>query len=322
MSPAPLTLPSNKATNQIKSTSQHLPIKVYSEYLFPLPPTNLPYSESHASRPRSPFPPPYSSLIPPTSPSPSNGPTNNIHHNFIKRSVHVVRRIQPSPDIQQISQCKPLPNKPSVDINKIQQGDNKTWKQSIFRLTPAPTGVSIGDIKDPCTTIHDVNVTYRHELPPRLATSPKQVSPDLVREERQEENEAKEKKDSNIEHREKPNKTRNKSDTSRNGSGSMEEVCENRRTLTSEETLWLHRNYRGEATFLKAWGLHITRSTDRERGLEIMRELMAAESPKGKIEWQIMGQAGKRHEEIGRMKITTPRDSEGLKAIEEEINIY
>ncbi|KAI1637547.1 hypothetical protein F4809DRAFT_315960 [Biscogniauxia mediterranea] len=47
--------------------------------------------------------------------------------------------------------------------------------------------------------------------------------------------------------------------------------------LTPRERLWLHRNYRGEATFLRAWGLHITSEEDREEGLAILRELMAAE---------------------------------------------
>ncbi|KAI1487237.1 hypothetical protein F5X96DRAFT_163899 [Biscogniauxia mediterranea] len=47
--------------------------------------------------------------------------------------------------------------------------------------------------------------------------------------------------------------------------------------LTPRERLWLHRNYRGEATFLRAWGLHITSEEEREEGLAILRELMAAE---------------------------------------------
>lgn len=48
--------------------------------------------------------------------------------------------------------------------------------------------------------------------------------------------------------------------------------------LTSKERFWLHRHYRGEATFLKAWGLEITSEEDREEGRRIMRELMQGEA--------------------------------------------
>ncbi|KAI1499737.1 hypothetical protein F5X99DRAFT_268921 [Biscogniauxia marginata] len=48
--------------------------------------------------------------------------------------------------------------------------------------------------------------------------------------------------------------------------------------LTPRERLWLHRNYRGEATFLRAWGLQISNEEEREEGLTILRELMASEA--------------------------------------------
>ncbi|KAI1121705.1 hypothetical protein F5Y10DRAFT_255724 [Nemania abortiva] len=47
--------------------------------------------------------------------------------------------------------------------------------------------------------------------------------------------------------------------------------------LTSKERLWLHRNYRGEAMFLRAWGLQIASEEDREEGRGILRELMEGE---------------------------------------------
>ncbi|KAM0819360.1 hypothetical protein AB5N19_05175 [Seiridium cardinale] len=50
--------------------------------------------------------------------------------------------------------------------------------------------------------------------------------------------------------------------------------------LSPQERLWLHRNYRGEATFLKAWGLSIEKAEDREEGVNMMRELMEAEDEK------------------------------------------
>jgi hypothetical protein len=50
---------------------------------------------------------------------------------------------------------------------------------------------------------------------------------------------------------------------------------------TREERIWLHSNYRGEAPFLQAWGLDIRREEDREEGIRMVRELMAAESSHG-----------------------------------------
>jgi len=51
-----------------------------------------------------------------------------------------------------------------------------------------------------------------------------------------------------------------------------------RQRLTSKERFWLHRQYRGEANFLKAWGLDISSAGDREDGLIILRELMEGEA--------------------------------------------
>ncbi|KAJ2988008.1 hypothetical protein NUW58_g4203 [Xylaria curta] len=48
--------------------------------------------------------------------------------------------------------------------------------------------------------------------------------------------------------------------------------------LSSRERFWLHRHYRGEAMFLKAWGLEITNEKDREEGRQILRELMEGEA--------------------------------------------
>ncbi|KAI1463275.1 uncharacterized protein F4812DRAFT_447162 [Daldinia caldariorum] len=70
--------------------------------------------------------------------------------------------------------------------------------------------------------------------------------------------------------------------SSTNSASAETEDKGSRGRLMNEQILWLHRNYRGEATFLKAWGLHATRDADRERGREIIRMLMAAESTKGK----------------------------------------
>ncbi|KAK3377500.1 hypothetical protein B0H63DRAFT_561663 [Podospora didyma] len=47
---------------------------------------------------------------------------------------------------------------------------------------------------------------------------------------------------------------------------------------TRQERVWLHENYRGEAPFLKAWGLDIKKVEDREEGLEILRDLIRSEN--------------------------------------------
>lgn len=48
--------------------------------------------------------------------------------------------------------------------------------------------------------------------------------------------------------------------------------------LTPKERFWLHRQYRGEASFLQAWGLDIANESDRDEGLLILRELMEGEA--------------------------------------------
>jgi hypothetical protein len=53
---------------------------------------------------------------------------------------------------------------------------------------------------------------------------------------------------------------------------------------TRQERIWLHVNYRGEAPFLKAWGLDIGKRSDRLEGLAILRELIHAEAQERKKE--------------------------------------
>jgi hypothetical protein len=50
--------------------------------------------------------------------------------------------------------------------------------------------------------------------------------------------------------------------------------------FSTDERLWLHKNYRGEVPFLRAWGLDIKSEEERDEGVGIMRELMAAERQK------------------------------------------
>ncbi|KAH8881660.1 hypothetical protein GQ53DRAFT_832162 [Thozetella sp. PMI_491] len=48
-----------------------------------------------------------------------------------------------------------------------------------------------------------------------------------------------------------------------------------------QERIWLHRNYKGEAPFLAAWGLDIQSEEDRREGNQILKELMQAEESEG-----------------------------------------
>ncbi|KAI0157203.1 hypothetical protein GGR57DRAFT_461235 [Xylariaceae sp. FL1272] len=47
--------------------------------------------------------------------------------------------------------------------------------------------------------------------------------------------------------------------------------------MTPKERFWLHRHYKGETNFLKAWGLQIENEEERAEGLNILRELMRGE---------------------------------------------
>ncbi|KAI1438296.1 hypothetical protein GGR50DRAFT_487379 [Xylaria sp. CBS 124048] len=92
---------------------------------------------------------------------------------------------------------------------------------------------------------------------------------------------------------------------------------------TPKERLWLHRNYRGEANFLRAWGLEIRIEGERTEGLEILRELMESEvqeerDGRGDAGGQRNGQ-GYGHGQGGVMVVNSPaREPAGLDVIAEE----
>ncbi|KAI1347438.1 hypothetical protein F5Y01DRAFT_244538 [Xylaria sp. FL0043] len=90
--------------------------------------------------------------------------------------------------------------------------------------------------------------------------------------------------------------------------------------LTSKERFWLHRHYRGEAMFLKAWGLEITSEEDREEGRVILRELMEREAQEEK-EGQERQRMHHRSGSLSRSSTATSstnRDGAGLDVIAEE----
>ncbi|KAI0413034.1 hypothetical protein F5X98DRAFT_379108 [Xylaria grammica] len=92
------------------------------------------------------------------------------------------------------------------------------------------------------------------------------------------------------------------------------------RKLTPKERFWLHRNYRGEAMFLKAWGLQITSEDDREEGRGILRELMEREAQEER-ENQEKQSMHHRSGSLSRSSTATAlsnRDGAGLDVIAEE----
>ncbi|KAI0835641.1 hypothetical protein F5Y06DRAFT_275924 [Hypoxylon sp. FL0890] len=318
MSPAPLRIPSDKASTPLVSESQNPPLNFSSEYTFPLPPATM-------AKPRSRFPPPYSSLVPSKStPSMEETVSANITTSVGKKSV---RRTQSATDIHKVTQCKPLPAQPSVDVNKKEQEETKRWKQKIFRLTPATTGHPNKGANSLGNTGPKADANGVKGASPLTANTPKEqlqatsVTKGDAQLHKGAEQQGKDKGVSGVNRPNDTNENWSEGNTSKEGSEAEAGSRGEKQRLTAEQILWLHRNYRGEATFLKAWGLHINRDADRERGREIMRELMAAEAPKEKERVEHDRQQ-KRHDQQARLQFTapsshSPRDKEGLHAIEE-----
>ncbi|KAI0138632.1 hypothetical protein F4776DRAFT_670508 [Hypoxylon sp. NC0597] len=321
MSPAPLRIPVDKTPHPSPEELQTPPPSFSSEYSFPLPPEN---SAKFHSR----LPPPYSSLVPSTSTPPmkehvSTKSTSGI----IKKSIHTVRRTQSATDIQKFTKCKPLPAQPSVEANKKEREEIGTLKSGNLRLTPVSTGHPSRGTNSRIHVGPMINQHSGEKTPPPATNSPGEpvIGISVTRNDTKlrdgVEEQARNKGDQSIDHRDGTDKSRDESNTSK-GHSKTEARSEDQR-LTSEQILWLHRNYRGEATFLKAWGLHITRDADRERGLEIMRELIAAEVPNEK-EVVKQGRQQKQRDQQGRLQFKAPptRDRGALHAIEEERNSH
>ncbi|KAI1822736.1 hypothetical protein F4861DRAFT_373980 [Xylaria intraflava] len=93
-----------------------------------------------------------------------------------------------------------------------------------------------------------------------------------------------------------------------------------RQRLTGKERLWLHRNYRGEANFLKAWGLGIASEDDRAEGVGILRELMEAEAQEEREGREGGARLHSRSGSLSRGSATNSpaRESAGLGVIAEE----
>ena len=82
---------------------------------------------------------------------------------------------------------------------------------------------------------------------------------------------------------------------------------------TAQERLWLHRNYRGEANFLKSWGLRIESDADRSEGADLLRELMRSE-----VEMKASKQQQKKEQKMEDHELRISTEEPGLHIILEE----
>ncbi|KAI1661837.1 hypothetical protein F4813DRAFT_345910 [Daldinia decipiens] len=250
-----LKLPPEKHSSPMGTTRQNLPSCSSLEFMFPLPPSKS------AGTLRSPSLPPYSPVAPPASSS-AEDLRRNGNGEFAKTSAHTIRRTQSAADIQDPAQWKPLPARPPECKNKQQRETDKA-KQRSSRPTRPPT-------ESPPAS---VNGNQKRSLFERSSSSVPMIRKRTPTEE-------------NSEKKERPtmkpqlamDEDRNEDTTPVNPLSLDTGSQESRMRFTAEQVLWLHQNYRGEATFLKAWGLHVSRGADREQGREIMEMLMAAES--------------------------------------------
>ncbi|KAI2615549.1 hypothetical protein GGR54DRAFT_642311 [Hypoxylon sp. NC1633] len=288
LSPAPLKIPADGAPSPVITVLSDSSEIHPCEYAFPLPPT---HSSGHSAGPRSPFPPPHS--ISTLSPSLLAEPTRRKYEKGIpKGSIQATRHIRSSTGIRSPTRSKPLPARPSIEVGKEEVDEKGSRSYS-------PGG----------------SVLSKGSLPPSLAPE----TEDQVNN--------------------RPNERECQTimiQYSRGGSAAetnvpttppqLEDKSHERiQRLTPEQMIWLHRNYRGEATFLKAWGLHITRDEDRKEGFGIMRELMAAESPM-ETERLKQKERQKKRSQHGRLQFTpsmpAPREKESLHVIEEKVKDY
>lgn len=88
---------------------------------------------------------------------------------------------------------------------------------------------------------------------------------------------------------------------------------------TAQERVWLHKNYRGEAAFLKAWGLDIEHEQNRDEGKAILQDLMQAEDDE--TEGSLLGARLRPQQgstDWPNNSSTSSLDEAGLHVIEEE----
>ncbi|KAL7626436.1 hypothetical protein AAE478_003208 [Parahypoxylon ruwenzoriense] len=315
LAPSPLRSPSGNIPNSGTPTSSRSSSTVSSEILSPLPSESS--GQLRALRPLSLFPSPYPLLT--TSKSSSTETLlKNGANDFIHDTTDAVHHTQSHTDSRNFPQWKPLP-KPPQGVRNAEPNGRGNGNPPVSRSKDIGV-VTVADRNNTCRDASNGNYPSM-VLPPATIRSKTPIQPTL---EAKGKNPAEVKVKPDYQPDNKPIHTetehrRHISSCKKLGSPIAESQIRIQK-FTPEEMLWLHRNYRGEATFLHAWGLHITREVERQHGYKILRELMAAELPKlREQEERAESQDGKFVFITPTPTIPTPRDRDGLLAIEEEI---
>ncbi|ETS87168.1 hypothetical protein PFICI_00996 [Pestalotiopsis fici W106-1] len=248
--------PSTRSWESISPQMSPEPLKVPSDKI----PSPLASATSTSSFSKIISPPPYSSASPPRSDS-------------VPRSVKQLRRTQSATDLQRRgrTQSKELPPKPL----------GGTPNEFVRPERTTSLATHVGQlIKEDAheKSIHDKNVemalnereTQWFPLPPLISPPPSKPLPTVSAISPTSPDDGNPNKSPVV-----PAEIQQQPDPK---AKALPEKPVSR--LSPQERLWLHRNYRGEATFLKAWGLSIEKREDREEGVAMMRELMAAEDEK------------------------------------------
>ncbi|XXG96870.1 hypothetical protein Hte_003161 [Hypoxylon texense] len=322
-SPVPISLQvTDTKPNPERAGSPDSTSDLLSEYHFPLPPSRPPsrpssrsaYSATQGSRPSSPFPPLYP---PPLSTSSRQDISETTEKGWATtRSIHSSQHSRSEIDVQKITQLKPLPARPASPANENQSDETMKGKQHLFQFMRTDSGIGT-DIAETARSISLVGRTGGGKGAPQVTTieSKSLLSPD--KEEKEGKYGMKEKERQGIQphHASTENKpeTRPRLEVTTQYDGGPF----HKQKLTPDQMIWLHKNYRGEATFLKAWGLHFTRDADREQGREILRVLMAAESQKGKEGLNRDDLEEKQSSPHGRLYQSASGDGAGLRVIQE-----
>ncbi|KAH9901782.1 hypothetical protein F4778DRAFT_737665 [Xylariomycetidae sp. FL2044] len=283
LSPPPLTIPTTRGMNQHYLPSPISPAsKISSAMPSPLTTVTTPCSDAPSTRLQSPAT--TSSL--PFSPKSSlpHGPfftsTETLASSQAAQPARGLRRTQSHAELstaRKQAQWKALPPRPIED--ETSEDDVVSPKQHIGRLMmrsntkPSPlTPKSSNGLKI---------------FPPIASAPPSGPLPAITSAQKADvQAKRRDRSTSGTRSRSKDGRDRRSPPRSRQGSPSQQQQQQaqaqaqggNRVRHTAQERLWLHRNYRGEATFLKAWGLQLTKDEDRAEGIRILRELMAGEA--------------------------------------------
>ncbi|KAI1339424.1 hypothetical protein F5Y15DRAFT_382494 [Xylariaceae sp. FL0016] len=217
----------------------------------------------------------------------------------------MLRRTQSHADIQKRSQWKALPRPPLEESDEEAQ-DLRSARQHVGQMAKPTDGNTAANSS---TGNHANGLRI---FPPPTSGPPRKPLPAV----------SSKMADAQGKPRDRSNSSRLRSTSSEStkGRSSPRQTSTpekgSKQKLTGQERLWLHRNYRGEATFLKAWGLHITKEEDREEGIKILRELMSGESEDERREQAYRA----RTESASVAQTLPPTEAKGLDVIVEERN--